>query len=105
MDHREWLKDGGWRSRKLVAALFGAGLVFVGFCLAALSDRFADSYGTFCEATVAILAAYLTGNAVSRWGDAKHVASKAVVAPPGQQGRSGQQPEPEEKPVEELPPE
>lgn len=58
---------GGFRSRKLLFALFALLLVFLGALLASDDDKIAGVYSVMVGGIEVITAIYLTGNVSSKW--------------------------------------
>jgi hypothetical protein len=74
---KDWLKDGGLKSRKFLFAMGVCMLIFAGGALAAKWAALSGLYDTMVEGLVAVTAIYLAGNVTSRFAS-KGVLSKSM---------------------------
>jgi hypothetical protein len=73
--------EGGFRSRKLLFALFAILLVFLGCLLAAQNEKIGVNYATMVSGIEVITGLYLTGNVASKWTASKGKKLKKAVQP------------------------
>ena len=68
----DFLKDGGWLSRKLGVTLFSLSLVTLITLLVGKYQGLVPVYGTFCSTVVGLVSIYIGGNSALKWIYAKN---------------------------------
>lgn len=67
MDIKEILKDGGYKSRKLIICCVAMLLILAGAILAEHSAAIGPIYSIYCSSILTAAALYIGGNSVVKW--------------------------------------